>query len=139
MRLDISSDVKRSQSGGFHLDIDLDNIIPEALDYASHFLVETTKDAIDSVVSHDDRSTGELIASVTAGKAKKVKGGGYYVAIKFPGTGSNGTRNGLKAAELEYGNTRGQDPAPFADRAAYFAESEIAEAVGRYIEEAIDE
>lgn len=128
MKLDVS------QSGGLHLDIDLDDIIPEALDYSVHYLVETTKEAISSVIRHPDRSTGELIASVTAGEAKEVKGGGYYVPIMFPGTGSNGTRNGLKAAELEYGSTaHNQQATPFSDRAAYAAENDIARAVEDYI------
>ena len=126
MKLDVS------QSGGLLLDIDLDDIIPEELDNSVHYLVESTKEAVSSVIRHPDRSTGELVASVKAGKAKKVKGGGYYVPIVFPGTGSNGTRNGLKAAELEYGNAY-QNATPFSDRAAHAAENDIARAVEDYI------
>ena len=104
-----------AQESGFHIDVALDEVIPAALDAAMPALVSATKSAVQSVIRHPDESTGALVASVTATKTREVKGGGYYAAITFPGTDANGIRNGLKAAELEYGNSY-QPSTPFQDR-----------------------
>lgn len=116
-------DVSRSD---LEITLDLEGLVEEALNEGAEILAEETRSAIQSVIRHPDRSTGDLVASVTAKKAKKVKGGGYYAAVAFQGTGSNGTRNGLKAAQLEYGNSH-QIATPFADRAAHAAESKVEE------------
>jgi hypothetical protein len=118
-----------SQSGGFHLEFDV-SMLEDAVNAGAKVLEETTKQMLAG-----NRDTGDLIASVSAGAAKyKPKYGGYYAPIRFVGTGSNGTRNGLKAAELEYGNTR-QTASPFADRSVHAAESRAAEVMSKIAED----
>lgn len=115
----------------------LDDLVPEALSAAMPVLVSATKDSIREVVRHPDRSTDDLIDSVSAGNARRTKGGGFYAPIRFTGTGSNGTRNGLKAAELEYGNSQ-QPATPFADRAVHAVEDQFAEIVENYLEKKLN-
>lgn len=118
------------------LEIDFDEIIPEAIDAAMPLLVDATKNAIQSSIRHPDESTGDLIRSVEATPAKRVRGGGFYAGIRFKGKGKNGTRNGLKAAQMEYGNSD-QIPAPFADRAAHFASAAVTAAVQNHIDKKV--
>lgn len=129
MKLDVSNKDLR-------IELDMESLIPEALEEGAQVLADETKSAIRSVIRHPDRSTGDLVASVTAKKGKKVKGGGYFAAVAFQGTGRNGTRNGLKAAELEYGNSR-QIATPFADRAVHAAESRVTEIVEKKLGEGL--
>ena len=124
--------------GNLDLELDFDEIIPAAIDEAMPLLVDATKEAIRSSIRHPDESTGDLIRSVTAGKAKKVRGGGYHAAIQFKGTGKNGTRNGLKAAQMEYGNSD-QLPAPFADRAVHSVQNAVTAAVENYLAKELGE
>ena len=119
--------------GAADLDLNLDELIPAAIDEAMPVLVDATKNAIQSSIRHPDESTGDLIRSVEAIPAKRVRGGGYYAGIRFKGKGRNGTRNGLKAAQMEYGNSD-QIPAPFAARAAHFAAKAVTAAVQNHID-----
>ena len=75
-------DVSRSD---LEITLDLEGLVEEALNEGAEILAEETRSAIQSVIRHPDRSTGDLVASVTAKKAKKVKGGGYYAAVAFQG------------------------------------------------------
>lgn len=123
MRFDVS------QSGGFHLEFDV-SMLEDAVNAGAKVLEEATKQMLEG-----NRDTGDLIASVKAGEAEyKPKYGGYYAPILFVGTGSNGTRNGLKAAELEYGNTA-QSASPFADRAVHAAEARATEVMTKIVED----
>lgn len=124
--------MKFNIAGDFQIDLDLEEAIPEALNAAMPALVSATKSAIQSVIRHPDQSTGALVASVTASDAKEVKGGGYYAAIKFPGTDANGIRNGLKAAELQYGNSY-QPSTPFQERAIYQAMDKVVQTFEDYL------
>lgn len=118
-----------SQSGGFNLEFDV-SMLEDAVNAGAKVLEESTKQMLAG-----NRDTGELIASVTAGEAKyKPQYGGYYAPIRFVGTGSNGTRNGLKAAELEFGNTR-QTASPFRDRAVHAAEGRATEIMSKIAED----
>lgn len=121
-----------AQDSDFHIDVALEDVIPEALDAAMPALVSATRDAIQSVIRHPDQSTGALVASVKATKARQVKGGGYYAAITFPGTDQNGIRNGLKAAELEYGNSY-QPSTPFQERAISQAADKVVRTFEDYL------
>lgn len=140
MRLDVTP-VNLGGMDGLEYQIDLDELIPEAIDEAMPILVEATKDAIRSRIRNPDRSTGDLINSVEATKCKKVRGGGYYAAIRFKGKGRNGVRNGLKAAQMEYGHDGPpiQHQAPFADRAAHFASAAVTAAVQNHIDKKVGE
>ena len=114
------------------LDLDMQSLMPEAIDSAMPILVEATRNAIRESIRHPDQSTGELVGSVTAKKAKELRSGDFYASVDFIGTGSNGTRNALKAAEMEYGNSA-QAAAPFADRAVHAAQSAVHAAIEDFI------
>lgn len=108
----------------------LDEIAPKMLNAAAPYLVDTIKKAL---AAH--RRTGSLINSVKAGKAKKMKNGGYRIATRFEGydpesykTDSfpRGTPNAVKAMGLEYGSSN--EPArPFLQRALNDAEDDVIE------------
>lgn len=140
MRLDVTP-VNLGGMDGLEYQIDLDKLIPEAVDEAMPILVKATKNAIRSVIRNPDRSTGDLINSVTGTKCKKVRGGGYYAAIRFEGKGRNGVRNGLKAAEMEYGHDDPyvQTKAPFADRAVHFSSAAVTAVVQNHIDKELGE
>lgn len=118
-------------------DIPLEEIMPEAIDNVMPHLVSATHNAVKASIRHEDTSTGELLASIGANDAKQNRAGGYYAGIKFPGTGSNGTRNALKAAELEYGNSY-QAAAPFADSAVNESEGKILKTVEAFVKKAVE-
>ena len=115
-----------------------DDAIVEALDIGAQILVKETRKAIKTSIKHPDKSTGDLIRSVKAKKVRRMRGTGYYAAIAFDEESSNGTPNGLKAAEMEYGNID-QTPRPFADRAVYAAEGKVREAVENHLAKELGE
>lgn len=109
-----------------------DEAIVEALNIGAEILAEETRKAIKTSIKHPDKSTGDLIRSVKAKKVRRMRGTGYYAALAFEEKSSNGTPNGLKAAEMEYGNMD-QTPRPFADRAVYAAEGKVRDVVENHL------
>lgn len=99
---------------------DLDELSKEICEKGAQSLASHTKSALSG-----HSRTGSLVRSIGTGKAKYIaKYGGYHASVTFRGKDSKGVRNGLKAAQLEYGNSR-QPASPFVDRAMNSAEAEI--------------
>lgn len=112
----------------------LDQIAPKMIDEATPIVVT----ALQHRLSRHKR-TGELIHSIKAGKAKAVRGGGYYGYVTAVGTAagkvyrrkkSNGDykhedyRNYQKMLALEYGTSK-QAPSPFLQAAVNDAQADV--------------
>ncbi|MCC8067865.1 MAG: HK97 gp10 family phage protein [Clostridiales bacterium] len=65
-------------------------------------------------------STGALVSGIKSSKAK-INSYGVYAAVTISGTDAKGTRNGEKAAYLEYGTSK-QPARPFMKRGVKNAE-----------------
>lgn len=107
-----------------------DDIAPKMIDSALPRLVNSIKKRLKW-----HRQTGALEESVTAYKAKAVRGGGYYGRVGFAGDGmhkyANKTQkvpNAIKAAGLEYGSSK-QSPQPFLRAAINDAEKDCIDAM----------
>lgn len=72
------------------------------------------------------RQTGDLVGSLGIKKAKQAKNGAYIGSIVFKGTDKKGSPNVIKAAGLEYGNSR-QAPKPFLQKAVEECTKEVEE------------
>lgn len=117
MRFDISGIGEGLELEGYD---NIDDVSKEICEKGAEILAAHTKSALSG-----HHRTGRLIGSVGPGKPKYIdKYGGYHCSVLFKGKDSHGIRNGLKAAQLEYGNSR-QPATPFIDRAISSAESEI--------------
>lgn len=96
----------------------LDEIAPKMINAATPIVVKSLQD---SLTSH--KQSGELVKSVKAYKAKKIRNGGYYGRVNFAGyDAKTKAPNAQKAMSLEYGSTK-QSATPFLDGAMTKAES----------------
>ncbi|MCD7736963.1 MAG: hypothetical protein LUI07_08410 [Lachnospiraceae bacterium] len=80
-------------------------------------------------------STGAMARSIKGGKAK-INNYGVYAAVTIKGTDSNETRNGEKAAYLEYGTSK-QPARPFMRRGVKAAEGAAQAAMEQVVEQEI--
>ena len=106
--------------------INIDDVAPKMLIEASPIYVKAIKANINRVIRHKDTSTGSLVKSVKIKKPKKAKTGAWIANVTFDGKDDKGTRNGLKAMELQYGNSH-QQATPFLESANKDSEKEVAE------------
>lgn len=108
------------------LNTNADDVCQEALNESSPLVVECMKETINRNIMHHDRSTGELVESIKADKAKKSKGS-WSVNVGPKGNSSHyyyrqgeirqrtsPTTNALKLIMMEYGNSK-QDARPVLD------------------------
>lgn len=79
-------------------------------------------------IEHPDKSTGDLLESISMTKPTMDKHGDYHSYISFKGKGSNGTPNGQKAMSKEYGTSK-ELAAPFLRPAKKAKEKEAEEAM----------
>lgn len=109
-----------------------ESVAPEMLNEAAPILVESTKQALRSVIRHSGES--ELVNSIKATKPKKTKTDAYILNVTPKGYSKNtftrGKRkypvtNAAKAVWLEYGVAGRQAPRPWRDKATSSKASEI--------------
>lgn len=80
---------------------EVDEIAKKAVDKAKDIVVKTTSSAVASS-EHGPRSSGSIASSIEA-TITKVNSYGAYSVSRPTGRDRSGTRNGAKAAYLEYG------------------------------------
>lgn len=97
----------------------IDEIAPKMINEA----LPSYQKAIKATLSVHNR-TGDLQRSVSIRKAKKAKNGGYIGNVYFRGYDSKGSPNNVKAAGLEYGNSR-ETAKPFLQSATNSCENEV--------------
>lgn len=130
---------------------EIDDVGVDMVAAAGPYLVESTRKAADSVVSHEGDS--EMVKSITMSKPKKGKYGDYIVSAYFKGSsktkfykhtktrrGKYAVSNGLKAVWKEYGiPQRGIPAQPFIDKALHDAETAAIEAMERVFDSKVKE
>lgn len=86
------------------LDTTFDEIAEAGLNAASPILTQSVTAALSkSVASRGQYSTGKMISSIKATKAKKAKTDAWIVVARPTGKDAKGVRNALKAGVMEYG------------------------------------
>ena len=93
-----------------------DEILPKVLkagaDVVENQVRSNLSDVIGSNTKRPSRSTGQLLRALGTSPARQNRDGDYDVKIGFDETRSDGKRNAMIAAVLEYGK-HGQPPKPF--------------------------
>jgi hypothetical protein len=82
---------------------ELDNDITDRLVFAGAKIIKEKWKSI--IRSQRLIKTGSMLASIVFPKKTKTTGDGTYIDVSPSGTDENGTRNALKAAILNYGNS----------------------------------
>ncbi len=130
---------------------DIDEIGVDMVAAAGPILVDATKKAAKSVVSHEGDS--EMVDSITMSEPKKGKYGDYIVSAYFKGSSKTKTyhhtktkrgryavSNGLKAFWKEYGiPQRDIAPQPFTDKAVHDATNGAVEAMEQVFDSKVKE
>ena len=109
------------------LNTNVDDVCKEALNESAPMVEETMKQTINANIRHHDMSTGELVRSIKADKAKKKKGA-WVIKVMPRGNSSHyyynrqnviprryACSNAFKLIMMEYGNSR-QSPSPVLDK-----------------------
>ncbi len=98
---------------------DVDEIAKKAVEKAKDVVLEATRSAV-AASEYGPRSSGSVASSIQATSAK-INSFGAYSVSRPTGRDASGTRNGAKAAFLEYG-TPTLPARPWRKRAAAAAE-----------------
>ena len=114
----------------------LEGIQKDMLYAAAPVYLGHAKRILSATIRHKEKSSGEMIANAKMSKVRKVKTGGVKVQLTFKGTNSEGTRNALKAFEMEYGNSR-QPATPWIDALNSSAVSDVENAMLEVFEKEI--
>ena len=100
-----------------------EDIAKKAIKAAVPLLESELKAAVSSAI-HTDKSTGDLVNSISA-TTTLVNNLGVYAVVRPTGHGRTGIRNAEKMAYLEYGTSKGMQPHPIRSKAVASCEPKI--------------
>jgi hypothetical protein len=112
-------------------DADVSSILAGAADIA----LPVMQDNLNRVLSGE--STGELANSLGISQVKMNSSGVHNIKVGFRENGRGTMTNAAKAANLEYGNSRGQPPRPWFARSVKKVRRPIEEHIIKSVEEKV--
>lgn len=114
-------------------ELDNGDLTDKMLNAGGEVIVDAWKKGIKANIKHPNKSTGDLINSVSATHIKKIKDV-KSKNIMPDGYGSNGTPNMLKVYNMHYGNSK-QTGKRFVDDIEKYAEGEAIDAMEKVFDE----